>query len=113
MINQFSSSADKIALFRSLFRGREDVYPQRFESSKTGKSGYSPACANEWVRVGKGQAFGRHNFLVATPSVLAQATAAHQIKPLGERGLLYRAAALEQKCLHLNHPSASQLHLRQ
>jgi hypothetical protein len=45
-----SSSADKIALFRSLFRGREDVYPRRFESRKTGKSGYAPACANEWVR---------------------------------------------------------------
>jgi superfamily II DNA or RNA helicase len=40
----------KIALFRSLFRGREDVYPRRFESRKTGKSGYAPACAHEWVR---------------------------------------------------------------
>ena len=39
----------KIALFRSLFRGRDDVYPRRFENRKTGKSGYSPACANEWV----------------------------------------------------------------
>ncbi len=39
----------KIALFRSLFRGREDVYARRFESGKTGKSGYAPACANEWV----------------------------------------------------------------
>lgn len=45
-----SSPSAKIALFRSLFRGREDVYPRRFESRKTGKSGYSPACANEWVR---------------------------------------------------------------
>ena len=50
MTNRCSSPADKIALFRSLFRGREDVYPQRFESRKTGKSGYSPACANEWIR---------------------------------------------------------------
>ena len=39
----------KIALFRALFRGREDVYPRRFESAKTGKSGYQPACQNEWV----------------------------------------------------------------
>ncbi|MFN2355647.1 MAG: DEAD/DEAH box helicase family protein [Desulfopila sp.] len=37
----------KIALFRRLFRGREDVYPQRWESAK-GKTGYSPACGNEW-----------------------------------------------------------------
>jgi hypothetical protein len=40
----------KIALFRSLFRGREDVYARRFESKKAGRSGYAPACANEWVR---------------------------------------------------------------
>ena len=40
----------KIALFRSLFRGRDDIYPRRFESRRTGKSGYAPACANEWVR---------------------------------------------------------------
>src|SRR2546430_10434382 len=39
----------KIKLFRSLFRGREDVYPRRFENRKTGKAGYAPACANEWV----------------------------------------------------------------
>lgn len=45
-----SSTTDKIKLFRSLFRGREDVYPRRFESVRTGKSGYQPACKNEWVR---------------------------------------------------------------
>lgn len=43
------SSADKISLFRKLFRGRNDVYPQRWESAK-GKSGYSPVCENEWRR---------------------------------------------------------------
>ncbi len=45
-----SSPEDKIALFRSLFRGRTDVYPLRFESRRTGRSGYQPSCANEWVR---------------------------------------------------------------
>jgi superfamily II DNA or RNA helicase/very-short-patch-repair endonuclease len=49
-VDQRSSSEAKIALFRSLFRGRDDVYPRRFESRKTGRSGYAPACANEWVR---------------------------------------------------------------
>jgi len=49
-VDRTSSSEAKIALFRSLFRGRNDVYPRRFESRKTGKSGYAPACANEWVR---------------------------------------------------------------
>ena len=50
MLTKLSTPEAKIALFRSLFRGREDVYPRRFESRKTGKSGYSPVCANEWVR---------------------------------------------------------------
>jgi len=49
-VTQGSSPEAKIRLFRSLFRGREDVYPRRFESRKTNKAGYSPACANEWIR---------------------------------------------------------------
>ncbi len=44
-----SSEKEKITLFRSLFAGREDVFARRFESVKTGKSGYQPCCRNEWV----------------------------------------------------------------
>lgn len=43
-----SSEAAKIRLFRELFSGREDVFPLRFESYKSGRSGYQPACGNEW-----------------------------------------------------------------
>jgi len=50
MILQTSSAAEKIDLFRSLFRGREEVHARRFENTKTGRSGYAPACGNEWVR---------------------------------------------------------------
>jgi hypothetical protein len=45
------STDEKIELFMSLFRGRSDVYPIRWESLKTSKIGYSPVCLNEW-RVG-------------------------------------------------------------
>jgi superfamily II DNA or RNA helicase len=45
-----SPTAEKIALFRSLFRGREEVFPRRWENPKSEKSGYSPVCRNEWVR---------------------------------------------------------------
>ncbi|MEE9188204.1 MAG: hypothetical protein V3U36_02465, partial [Anaerolineales bacterium] len=46
-----SPEDDKIALFLSLFKGREDVYPRRFESAKTGKSGYSPClCAGMFTQ---------------------------------------------------------------
>lgn len=50
MVNRNSAVADKIGLFRSLFRGREEVYAKRFESRRTGRSGYRPACAHEWIR---------------------------------------------------------------
>jgi hypothetical protein len=45
-----STDEQKIALFRSLFRGREDIYPRRFESKRSGKSGYQPVCRQEWIR---------------------------------------------------------------
>lgn len=41
------SADQKVTLFRRLFLGRTDVYPVRWES-KAGKTGYAPACANEW-----------------------------------------------------------------
>src|SRR3990172_12418813 len=44
------SNAEKVAVFRLLFRGRDDVFPRRWENSKTGKAGYAPVCRNEWVR---------------------------------------------------------------
>jgi superfamily II DNA or RNA helicase len=50
IVTNESTQEHKIALFRSLFRGREDVYPRRFESKRTGKSGFQPVCRNEWIR---------------------------------------------------------------
>lgn len=47
LLEKKSISDEMIALFCHLFRGREDVYARRWQSHK-GRSGYSPACANEW-----------------------------------------------------------------
>jgi superfamily II DNA or RNA helicase len=49
-IDRHSTIDAKVALFRRLFRGRSDVFPVRWENAKTGRAGYSPACANEWRR---------------------------------------------------------------
>jgi superfamily II DNA or RNA helicase len=49
-IDRNSTIRQKIALFRRLFRGRPDVFPIRWENRTTGRSGYAPACANEWQR---------------------------------------------------------------
>ena len=47
-ISNRSSTSEKIALFRSLFRGREDVFAKRWENARTRKAGYAPVCGNEW-----------------------------------------------------------------
>jgi superfamily II DNA or RNA helicase len=44
------TSTAKVALFRQLFRGRDEVYPKLWTNTTTGRKGYAPACANEWVR---------------------------------------------------------------
>jgi superfamily II DNA or RNA helicase len=49
-VTAFSSPAEKVALFRGLFAGRTDIFPARWDNRKTGRSGYSPACANEWAK---------------------------------------------------------------
>jgi hypothetical protein len=49
-LTQQAAPYEKIALFRSLFRGRTDVYPVRWENQKADRTGYSPACGNERVR---------------------------------------------------------------
>jgi hypothetical protein len=49
VVNNSSPAEAKVHLFRTLFRGRDDVYPRRFENRRTGRSGYAPACGNEWI----------------------------------------------------------------
>jgi hypothetical protein len=45
-----ANAAEKVRLFRTLFRGRTDVFPTRFVSKRTGKAGYAPACTNKFVQ---------------------------------------------------------------
>ena len=44
-----SPPAEKVALFRSLFVGRDDVYALRWQNDRSGKSGWSPAVVGGWV----------------------------------------------------------------
>ena len=50
MVTRNSPPGDKIALFAGLFRGRTDIYAVRWENVRAGRSGFQPACANEWAR---------------------------------------------------------------
>ena len=42
------SSEEKVKIFMEIFKGRTDLYAKRWTSNKTGKSGYSPVCKNEF-----------------------------------------------------------------
>ena len=48
LVNNFSPINEKIFLFMSLFKGRNDVYAKKWQNKK-GFSGYSPHCMNEWT----------------------------------------------------------------
>jgi hypothetical protein len=49
-LTQTFSTEQKLIIFRQLFRGREDVYPVRWQSKRTGASGYMPECSNKFDR---------------------------------------------------------------
>ena len=44
------SAQEKVELFRSVFKGREEVFARRWYSKASGKGGYQPVCLNEWNR---------------------------------------------------------------
>jgi hypothetical protein len=52
-VDGHSSPEAKIAIFRSLFAGREDVYAVRWENERTGKSGWSPTVVGGWANARK------------------------------------------------------------
>lgn len=70
------STAEKVALFRRLFRGRIDLYSVRWENSTTGKSGYSPVCANE-----------RRHGICEKPRIKCADCNHRQMKPLSDQGV--------------------------
>ena len=105
-VTSLSSPERKIALFMQLFRGRTDVYAQRFESRRTGRSGYSPACANEWVRGVcqkprvKCAECPHQQFLALTPEVIR-----HHLSGVDEHGQAFVAGLypmlLDETCWFL------------
>ncbi len=86
-VHQYSTVEDKLALYKSYFRGRDDVYPVRW-SNKQGKSGYSPACANEWTSVCekprvKCSVCKHQSFMPLTSEVLSAHLDARQDRTIG------------------------------
>ncbi|MCD9020247.1 DEAD/DEAH box helicase [Cohnella sp. NL03-T5] len=86
-VHQYSKVEEKLAVYRSYFRGRDDVYPVRW-SNKQGKSGYSPACGNEWTPVCqkpkvKCSVCTHQNFLPVTDEAVSKHLDARQDRTIG------------------------------
>ncbi len=48
-VTQRSAPEEKVAVFRSLFRGRDDIHALRWENARTGKAGWGPAVKGGWA----------------------------------------------------------------
>ncbi len=66
---------ERLELFKQLFQGRTDVYALRWEAAN-GKSGYSPACRNEW-----------HDTLCNKPVIKCAQCSNRELLPLTEKVL--------------------------
>lgn len=64
-VNASSSDEMKVALLRTLFGARSDVFAVRWENRSTGKSGWSPAVRGGWSR-----SQGKKDYLPLTDEVL-------------------------------------------
>lgn len=60
----------KLALYRSLFAGRDDVYALRWENARAGKAGWSPAVVGGWSRTGQGTGQAPRRYLPLTDEVV-------------------------------------------
>lgn len=77
----------KMEIFQSLFKGRQDVFARRWVSSKTGASGYSPLCANEWIE-------GKCN----KKEIKCAQCANRSLVPLDEKYILAHMLGQDLKC---------------
>ena len=77
-IDRDERARQRIALFRSLFRGREDVYARRWENAD-GRMGYMPAAVKDWNAINRSRPQDRkkvdektRRFLPLTDAVMEQ-----------------------------------------
>lgn len=72
LVTEQSSVEERIALFRNLFRGREDVYPIWWSNQRTGAKGYAPAVKGGWVRRSSGVPLVPTDYLPLTDDVFRE-----------------------------------------
>ena len=71
-----SSPEEKVKIFRSLFRGRDDVYAVRWEN-RTGKAGYSTACRKVCGNPFQNRSADSKEYFPLTAATLVKASMTH------------------------------------
>lgn len=72
-VTNHSPASEKVALFRRMFRGREDVYALRW-TGRDGKSGYSPAAWKGWSHPDAKGRPGRTLLAITDDAIVAHLT---------------------------------------
>lgn len=80
LVTSESPALDKISLFKSLFRGREDVYAHGY-AKKDGGIGYSPVCINERTR-------NCPRWTKANPGIKCASCPARKLVPVNDQAII-------------------------
>src|SRR5229473_4832279 len=90
----------RIALFRNLFRGREDVYARRWENDD-GRSGYVPAAVKDWKAINKSRPEDRKKVDQKTRKFLPLTDAVIEDHLLGKETIGVYALLPDETCWFL------------
>ena len=99
-VDKEERARQRIALFRSLFRGREDVYARRWENA-VGRYGYMPAVLKDWKAINKSRPEDRKRVDQKTRKFLPLTDAVIEDHLLGKETIGVYALLPDETCWFL------------
>ena len=99
-VDKEERARQRIALFRSLFRGREDVYARRWENAD-GRHGYMPAVVKDWKAINKSRPEDRKKVDQKTRKFLPLTDAVIEDHLLGKETIGVYALLPDETCWFL------------
>src|SRR6266568_1106157 len=100
LVDKEERARQRIALFRSLFRGREDVYARRWENAD-GRHGYMPAVVKDWKAINKSRPEDRKKVDQKTRKFLPLTDAVIEDHLLGKETIGVYALLTDETCWFL------------
>src|SRR5271165_1310587 len=100
LVDKEERARKRIALFRSLFRGREDVYARRWENDD-GRHGYMPVVVKDWKAINKSRPEDRKKVDQKTRRFLPLTDAAIEDHLLGKETIGVYALLPDETCWFL------------